>query len=93
MPPIAAHVAGLDPHNAANIVQPITFATPNDPRLEDGFFWLFQPLQSLTEVVTFIVGGSVYVPRTADVILHQNSLTRQDFVLDSYQSFISVHLR
>lgn len=70
-----------------------TFATPNDPRLEDGFFWLFQPLQSLTEVVTFIVGGSVYVPRTADVILHQNSLTRQDFVLDSYQSFISVHLR
>ncbi len=31
MPPIAAQVAGLEPHMAAKMAQPATFATPSPP--------------------------------------------------------------
>ena len=41
MPPMAAQVAGLDPHMAAKIEQPMTLATPSPPA---------SPLMNLTDI-------------------------------------------
>jgi hypothetical protein len=68
-------------------------ATPDDPALDDGFYWVFQPFAGASETVTFTVGGGVYIEKTVDVDLSRDAFTQQDVQLDTNRSFMPLLMR
>ncbi|OLF09205.1 hypothetical protein BLA60_21420 [Actinophytocola xinjiangensis] len=64
---------------AAGLPAPVTSrATPEDPTLPDGYYWLFAPKGGSVEVSA---ARSNYVTDTRQVNVAPNWVTRQDFVL------------
>ena len=63
-------------------------ATPDDPALADGYYWLFQPLTSSPESVAITVGSGVRIPQTVDVAMTLGAVVRQDFALKSYKTYL-----
>jgi len=68
-------------------------ATPNDPGVSDGFYWLFQPMGSSPLTLSFTGGGGVYVNESVDLELTQDEVTRHDFNLDTLRTFFSIFRR
>ncbi len=72
-----------DPINGAKVVNAngefgVSAATPDDPNLSDGFYWLFS---SLTGSRQFTASDGKYVPASAAVNVAPNYVTHQDWTL------------
>ncbi|MCB2210307.1 S8 family serine peptidase [bacterium] len=70
-----------------------TEATSEDPTLDDGFYWVFQPLGSASETVSFTYGSGPYIEKTVDVGMSRDAITHQDVQLDTERNFMPLFLR
>jgi hypothetical protein len=67
-----------------------TQTMPDDPEISDGFYWLFQPLGSAVETISFTVTKDIYIDGVFNVNLTENVLTRSDFELKTLRTFFSI---
>jgi hypothetical protein len=67
-----------------------TQTMPDDPEISDGFYWLFQPLGSAIETISFTVTKDIYIDGVFNVNLTENVLTRSDFELKTLRTFFSI---
>ena len=86
-----------DPINGALVysssVNTESQSMPDDPALDDGFYWLFQPMESNPQTLSFTGGGGVYVNELVDLELTQDDATRYDFILETLRIFLSIFRR
>ena len=73
-----------DPVNGATVSDPagasgVSSATPNDPNLSDGFYWLF----SAAGASQFTASDGAYTPSTQTVDVAANSVTHQNWSLQA----------
>ncbi len=92
---LAGFITDLDTGAALNgeiIASPdrstLSGATPEDPALADGYYWMFQPLSASPETVTITAGSALPIPVTVDVELVVGAITRQDFALKSFRNYL-----
>jgi Carboxypeptidase regulatory-like domain/Kelch motif len=76
--------AGLNGATVTSDARPVekatTSATPDDPNVDDGYYWLFS---SLTGPTSFTASKSLYQSQTKTVDVAPDSATRADFSLAS----------
>jgi len=68
-------------------------ATPEDPALADGFYWLFQHLSNDPETINFTAGSGPRIPQTVNVALAQSAIVRQDFALKSFRCYLPIFFK
>lgn len=67
-----------------------TVYTPEDPNLEDGFYWLFLPLEDNPQRITLSASKSLYLEKVVEIELHRNAANRYDLQLVSYLNHIGL---
>lgn len=97
---VAGFVTDFDSGNPLNgelVASPslstLSEATPDDPALADGYYWLFQPLTTSPEIVAITAGSEIHIPLTVDVEMVQGAVVRQDFALTSHKSFLPMFVK
>jgi hypothetical protein len=68
-------------------------ATPDDPALADGYYWLFQALTSSPQTVAITAGSGIRIPQTVDVAMTLGAIVRQDFALKSHKNFFPLFIK
>ena len=79
-----ATVANVTP-DAGGGAEVMTGATPDDPALTDGFYWIFTPLPPFEgpSTRTFEASMSGFSAVTKDILATPNTVNRLDFTLES----------
>lgn len=68
----------------------VSSATPVDPGLPDGFYWMFQPMLENPQVIAVKTAKSLYLSGLADVELRHDEVTRYDVTLVSYWNHLEL---
>lgn len=63
----------------------LTWATPDDPAVNDGFYWMFTPVPPFEgpSTRTFTASASGFAAQSKDLIVTPNAVSRLDFTLES----------
>ncbi|MGV8040080.1 MAG: choice-of-anchor J domain-containing protein [Thermoanaerobaculaceae bacterium] len=63
----------------------LTWATPDDPAVNDGFYWMFTPVPPFEgpSTRTFTASYSGFSTQSKDIVVTPNAVSRLDFTLES----------
>ncbi|MGV8040079.1 MAG: S-layer homology domain-containing protein [Thermoanaerobaculaceae bacterium] len=63
----------------------LTWATPDDPAVNDGFYWMFTPVPPFEgpSTRTFTASASGFSAQSKDLVVTPNAVSRLDFTLES----------
>ncbi len=65
-----------------------TRSTNEDPNLADGFYWVFQPVETEQKGLTIQVSKDFYKTIETEVLISQDAITVQDFTLRHYKDIL-----
>ncbi len=65
-------------------------ATPDDPKLGDGFYWSFQPMTDDPQQISVTAAKSLYLSAAAEPEMRQGEVNRHDFTLVSYANHLGL---
>jgi hypothetical protein len=68
---------------STDAVRVSTVATPDDPALSDGFYWLFQPMTGQVQQISVKGAKSLYLSAKDEIVMRQGEITRYDVTLVS----------
>lgn len=67
-----------------------SLATPDDPNLDDGFYWSFQPMTADSQQISVTAAKSLYLSAAAQPEMRQDEVNRHDFTLVSYSNHLGL---